>query len=374
MNTFIHTFSISVDITGEECSKLYRYRWMPMNGTCKKKRYESAIIEFCDRGLQIYIMQRDVKEIQNDAEHRPFRMELIVTPYKMLHPNTCLGALTEKNEMVNALKELDICVEKIECNTGIVIRRKYVIRRVDVTCDVLTPSDACSIEIIAATKTADLPYGYHRSEPTEEECATYGWDNRNGSLFYNKKQAVYAKIYNKKENICGRKEYQELGARGLVRFELELTRKFLRREGLLNADSLHKCLMAVMEASEQLFEKYFVENLYSMPMFSVKVLLDYLDKKYGGRDKTYDKLKKFCKMAYQCKKNGVPFTAEECGMSDKAFANRYNKFMDINISPIPAEANIPYIPSVQKMLNGKVENVHWEYAKQQTRGKEVWSV
>lgn len=132
--------------------------------------------------------------------------------------------------------------------------------------------------------------------------------------------------------------------------------------------------MAVMETSEQLFEKYFVENLYSMPMFSVKVLLDYLDKKYGGRDKTYDKLKKFCKLAYQCKKNGVPFTAEECGMSDKAFANRYNKFMDINISPIPAEGNIPYIPSVQKMLNGEVENAHWAYAKQQTRGKEVWSV
>lgn len=374
MKTFIHTFSISVNITTEEYKKLCCYRWMPMKATYKGKRYISSIIEFCDKGLQICAMERTVEEIKYDKEHYPFRIDLIVTPYKLLYPNKSLGAITDKEELFRALKVLHALVSSIEDTTGIDIRRKYKIRRVDVTCDVMTPSDDYSAEIIAAVKTADLPYGYRRSEPTEEEIELYGWDRKNASLFYNKNQSVYAKVYDKKENIREREEYRELEDKGLIRFEIELTRNYLRHKGLLKKDNLTKCLISVMDCSEELFEKYFVENLYNMPMFSLKVLYDYLELKYKGKNKTIDKLKHFCKLAYKCKKAGVPFSAAQCGMSNKVFANCYEKFSDINISPIPAEADIPYIPSVESMLNGTVENKYSWYAQKKTRGKEVWSI
>jgi len=374
MIIFIHTFSLSVNITYEELGKLKCYRWLPLTNTYEGTKYISNIIEFCNNGLQMLIKKREEVEKTFDKKHLPYRMDLVVTPYKLLHSGASLGSITDYDELGEALKILDGLINNIETCTGIVIKGKCKIRRVDITCDVVTPSDEYSREIIAVTKTADLPYGYKKSEPTEEEIERYGWKTENGSLFYNKNQAVYAKIYNKKENIREKSEYHCFKNCGLIRYEIELTRKFLKREGLLEDNNLGRCLTKIMYCGRDLFERYFIDNLYDMPMFSLKVLEDYLNLKFAGKEKTLYKLKKFCREAYKCKRTGLSFTANQCGMSWKEFNNCYKKFEYIGISPIPAENDCPYIPSIRKMLDGGVENKLLYFAGVHTRGKELWYV
>lgn len=374
MKIFIHTFSISVNITREEYRKVISYKWMPLKKSYTGEEYISSVTKFCDSGLRIQIKKRNEQEICYDKGHRPLRMDLIVTPYKLLHPGKCLGAITDLDELRKALKELSTLVDKIEKETGIVIDRNYKIQRVDITCDVVTPSDVYSREIIAASKTADLPYGYLKCEATDEQVEEYGWEREDCSLYYNKNQSLFAKIYDKKKNIQGTDEYADLQKKGLIRYELELTRKFLKQKGLLEQDDLTKCLMSVMNSAEELFKKYFVDNLYKMPAFSLKVLDQYLDMKFAGKVKTIEKLKGFCRAAYRCKKQRMTFDATQCGMSDKAFDNCCKKLEDINISPIPAEADCPYIPSIEDLLEGVVENKLLWFADRHTRGKELWFI
>ena len=374
MRIFIHTFSISVNITKEEYRKLISYKWMPLQKSYKSKDYFSSVIEFCDNGLQIQIKKRNEKEICYDKRHRPFRIDLVVTPYKLLHPGKNLGAITDLDELREALKVLSTLIDKIENDTGIVIDSKYKIRRVDITCDVVTPSDAYSHEIIAASKTADLPYGYSKCEATEEQMEEYGWEREDCSLYYNKNQSLFAKIYDKKKNIQGTEAYSDLQQKGLVRYELALTRKFLKGKELLEQDNLVKCLAAVMSSAEELFRAYFLEKLYGMPMLSLKVLDQYLELKYAGKIRTLEKLKRFCRAANSCKKQGLTFSAMQCDMSDKVFENCCEKFEDINVSPIPADNDCPYIPSIEDLLDGTVENKLLWFADKHTRGKELWFI
>lgn len=70
MNPFIHTFSISVNITGEELKILQKkYRWIDLKKSYKNKYYDCSIIEFCNNGLQMQIRKRQEVEIRCDKEH-----------------------------------------------------------------------------------------------------------------------------------------------------------------------------------------------------------------------------------------------------------------------------------------------------------------
>lgn len=372
MNTFIHTFSLSVNITADECKKLYLYKWMPLNNTYKGKKYISAIIEFCSCGLQILLRECHDEEIRYDKKHCPYRMEIVVTPYKLLYPDKCLGAIVGVNDLQKALIRLRDLLENIETDTKISIIKRFRIERVDITCDVITPSDEYSHEIIALLKTADLQYGYKKLEPTELDVKKYGWNQENAYLFYNRNQGVFVKIYNKKENIRGTSEYQELKNKGLLRYEIELTRKYLKKKDFLYEDNLSACLMAIMEHSKELMKQHIISNMYDLPILSQKVLNDYLEIKYGKKEKTYSKLKNFCKMAYKCKLHNKEFSATQCKMSEKVFDNCFRKFEKIGVSPVPADDICPYIPSVTYMLDGLTENRFLYFAEKQTRGKELW--
>lgn len=372
MNVFIHTFSLSVNITYEELSKLYIYRWMPLDNAYKGKKYMATITEFCKEGLQLQIKERTNQEIIYDKEHRPLRMDLIVTPYKLLHPDKCLGKITEIQEMKKAIKALEILIDKVQEDTGILIRRNLKIERVDITCDVVTPSDEYSKEIIAVFKTIRLPYGYHRSILSEEDIDEYCLKSEDGSLFYNKSQNLFAKVYDKKENIKNREEYQEFQKEGLVRYEIELTRKYLKQAKILENENVYTCILNVMQFAEDIFMGFLIDAINDMPMLSGKVLNDYLELKYSGKEKTLEKLRQFSKMAFYCKKRGLEFSPEQCGMSHKAFHNCYKKFIDMGISPIPLDDACPYIPSVESMLNEEIEKKWLRYAQKKTRGKELW--
>lgn len=299
-------------------------------------------------------------------------MELIVTLYKLLYPGKHLGVITGIEELDKALNVLEGLLNQIKDDTGIDIISKYKIQRVDLTCDVETPSDAYSKEIIAASKVAKLPDGYTRFEATEEEMDKYGWEHENASLFYNKNQKVYLKIYDKKENLKGKDEYQDYLDKGLVRYEIAMLRQNLKKYGRLLKEKLGACLRKVMDSARQLFDEYFILNLFDLPMFSWKVLEKYLKKCMKGKEKTLEKMFHFCKIAYQCKRKGTVLTAKQCGMSEEQFLRCYNKFNKLGISPIPAEEECPYIPSIENMLEGQIEPKFAGFAKKKTRGKEIW--
>ena len=372
MKTFIHTCSISVNITWKESQVLQnRYQWMPLNKSYKGKNYDYSITQFCKNGLQIQVRRREKKEIKYDKRHRPFRMDLIITPYKLLYPDVHLGKILNMGQLREALLVLDKMIDRIEQETGIEIKYDYKIQRVDVTCDVETPSDIYSKEIIAAIKTARLPYGYKVPNLSETE-KEFGWNAENASLFYNKNQGAYIKVYDKKENLRYRDEYQKYPVKGLVRYELSLLHKCLANRELLAYEQLGECLKNVMYSGEDLFQEYIIDNLYELPMFSLKVLEDYLDTKLERKEKTLEKMKWFCRTAYKCKKNGVPFTAVRCNMSEGQFRKCCSKFRELGISPIPADDACPYIPSIESMLNGKIENKLAYFADMKTRGKEIW--
>ena len=153
------------------------------------------------------IRKRIEEEVTYDKKHDQFQMELVVTPYKLLHPGKSMGAITTVEDMGKALITLGKILEQIKMDTGINLVsdasniQKYKIQRVDLTCDVKTPSDDYSKEIIAASKVAKLPYGYTRCDVSKDDIEMYGWKRDDACSFYNKNQDVYIKIYNKKENL-----------------------------------------------------------------------------------------------------------------------------------------------------------------------------
>ena len=59
-------------------------------------------------------------------------------------------------------------------------------------------------------------------------------------------------------------------------------------------------------------------------------------------------------------------------MSEGQFRKCCSKFRELGISPIPADDACPYIPSIESMLNGKIENKLAYFADMKTRGKEIW--
>lgn len=381
MNPFIHTFSVIVNITGEELSILVkRYRWIDLKKSYKGKYYDSSIIEFCDKGLQMQIRRRTEKEIKSDNKHNPFQIELVVTPYKLLYPCKNMGAITTLEEMGKAIIALGKLLEQIKMDTGINLIsdaknvQRYKIKRVDLTCDVETPSDDYSKEIIAVSKVVKLPYGYTRCDVSEEDIEMYGWKRENACSFYNKNQDVYIKIYNKKENLKGKEEYRNYLDKGLLRYEISMPRGNLKKQGILLKDKLGECLRKIMDSGKSLFDKYIIQNLPDLSMVSFPILEKLLKKYMSGKEKTLEKMLHLCKIAYKCKKAETVFSAEQCGMSEVQFKNCYRKFSELGVSPIPVEKGLPYIPATESMLNGKIERKFAYFASKKSRGKEIWGL
>lgn len=381
MNPFIHTFSIVVNITGEELGILLkRYRWIDLKKSYKGDYYNYSIIEFCKNGLQMQIRKRIEEEVTYDEKHDQFQIELVVTPYKLLHPGKSMGAITTVEDMGKALITLGKILEQIKIDTGINLVsdasnvQKYKIQRVDLTCDVETPSDDYSKEIIAASKVAKLPYGYTRCDVSKDDIEMYGWKRDDACSFYNKNQDVYIKIYNKKENLKGKEEYEEYLNRGLIRYEISMLRDNLKKQGNLLKDKLGECLRKIMDSAKSLFDKYIISNLHELSMVSFPILKKFLKRYMNGKKKTLEKMLRLCKIAYECKKTETVFNAEQCGISEVQFKNCYMKFAELGVSPIPAKEELPYIPATESMLNSKIEEKIAYFARKKTRGKEIWGL
>ena len=102
---FIHTFSmIKVFKKREEVEQLWKI-YNQKNITEKKV---FRINEFSDKGVRLVI--RDLEKQRKRFEKVTTEVEIIVTPYKLLHNGEALGRLTTEEEYTEAIQELSSAI------------------------------------------------------------------------------------------------------------------------------------------------------------------------------------------------------------------------------------------------------------------------
>ena len=151
---FIHTFSmIKVFKKREEVEQLWKI-YNQKNITEKKV---FRINEFSDKGVRLVI--RDLEKQRKRFEKVTTEVEIIVTPYKLLHNGEALGRLTTEEEYTEAIQELRKILHEIWDTTEVDLQDAEL-NRIDVTYDIVTPSQKYTREIIAALKVMHLKNGY----------------------------------------------------------------------------------------------------------------------------------------------------------------------------------------------------------------------
>ena len=170
---FIHTFSmIKVFKKREEVEQLWKI-YNQKNITEKKV---FRINEFSDKGVRLVI--RDLEKQRKRFEKVTTEVEIIVTPYKLLHNGEALGRLTTEEEYTEAIQELRKILHEIWDTTGVDLQDTEL-NRIDVTYDIVTPSQKYTREIIAALKVMHLKNGY--TPISKEILDKNNWDP---SIFY----------------------------------------------------------------------------------------------------------------------------------------------------------------------------------------------
>ena len=127
-----------------------------------------------------------------------------------------------------------------------------------------------------------------------------------------------------------------------------------------------------MKEAGVIYNENVIEVLDRGDIFSSDVLERYLDRKYQTKERKREKMKQCMKHGNDCKDNQCPVTDEFMG--DKAKTDRITKeYKNMDICPIPAKAECPYIPSIGKMLKDEMHESKYNFVKRHTRGKDVWN-
>lgn len=375
MSSFIHTFSMTTKITIDDlCSLKDAYDELFWNGDTKKY----VLGKYAEQGLRIEIDNCKEKEIQFDRKYVK-KVKMIFTLYKLVYPGMKMGAITEQKDIILAVKNVCNLLQEIYRVSKVDLMRDVKIKRIDVTCDIETPSEEYSKEIIRISKKLHLPYGYHFWIPTQEQVEENDWSLENSILFYNHSQDIQVKIYNKKQDAEVKDILEEkIGEKGLIRLELSLKRNFLKEKLYIrkdNADNivaqLIEVLWEVTRDSSNLLGEYVSDVLYSGEMLSKKIQKSYIERKYGGKDACIKKMLKYIKLVNSDKSN-----AKESYGSSKSIRSIEQKFADINLSPIYTRKECPYIPSLKNVCKGEVDGKVLRYAKTKMIEKSVvyWDI
>ena len=117
-------------------------------------------------------------------------------------------------------------LQEIKNKSGIDLWNETKLKRIDLTKDIETESDAYTMEVIRLSKLALHKTGYHLWVPKKEDIERTGWAEEDSAMFYNHNQEVQAKIYNKFRDFKNIVDVSDL--KGLLRFELSLKRNFLK--------------------------------------------------------------------------------------------------------------------------------------------------
>lgn len=375
MNGFIHTFSLETKISYDD--------FMKLKNTYTNMFWNSEILghiipDYANQGLRIEINNRCNDEIRYDKEHHRKKVNLIFTLYKLLYPGEGMGKLTEKPDIVEAYKKIIDLLKDIAEKSGVDLWRCTKVKRVDVTHDVITPSEEYSREIIRIAKKVLLPYGYEFWEPSGVDKKAKDWDVENAVFFNNHNQEIEAKLYNKKQD---KEVFEQLPEdvkdSGLIRFELTLKRNFLKRkqyiqDGVIEDRDLVRMLIAITEDSGQLLSDYMGDVLSNGEMLSKRILIAYIRRKYKGKEKRIDKMLTYIKL----RNEGAVGDVSKYG-SLVRIRNVEKHFKKLNVSPIYTQKQCPYVPSFDKLFNDLTPDLNFlrmaqTYNKKRGQGYEYW--
>jgi hypothetical protein len=308
--------------------------------------------EYAEKGMRITIYPCTEIERQMDKEHCLNKVEIIFTMYKLLHPGCGMGCVTEGDDIIAAVKKVGELLREIYDKSNVDLLKRAKIDRVDVTCDVMTPSDEYSKEIIRIAKQVVVPYGYKVWNPSEEEQRKHPeWSSDNAAFFNNHSQEIAFKLYNKRaDNNLTMDFREELGSAGLVRFELTLKRNFLRKKRYIGKSitalpDIANMLADITSDAEFLLKEYMGNVLSTGDMLSNRILKKYIKRKCDNKIRRAEKMIRYT----ACISKGKSDTYG----SDKSICKVMQYFEELEISPIYTIDKCPYIPSFEKLISGE---------------------
>lgn len=362
---FVHTFSL---IEKYRSVDEIRALWTTYNRYNLESKTGFQINEYVNQGVRLCI--RYLCPERKHYEQYEAEVEIIVTPYKLINNERALGYLREIREYKEALYRFYEIINKIQAETGVDLKNAKI-RRIDVTRDVITPSSGYTKEIIRTIKIQRLPYGYHAMD---SEIATRNqWNPENAYFYWNKNQNVSVKVYDKVQNLQDYKneEWKELKGKGILRFEVTLEKKSLKKIGDDNTD-LVQLIEMVLECAEQIYDEHVVLPLDTGVMLSEDVLCKYVDRKISQRRKK-EKMRE-CILKCQKEKRNAGILDDSFMGTEKRTEKVWEYFQKLEVSPIPLKAECPYIPSVSQLLYGENEESKkiQKFAVKHTRRKEYW--
>ena len=337
---FIHTFSmIKVFKKREEVEQLWKI-YNQKNITEKKV---FRINEFSDKGVRLVI--RDLEKQRKRFEKVTTEVEIIVTPYKLLHNGEALGRLTTEEEYTEAIQELRKILHEIWDTTEVDLQDAEL-NRIDVTYDIVTPSQKYTREIIAALKVMHLKNGY---TPISKEILD-------------------------KNNFGYMDAMDSIQGKGLLRFEVTLN-KFKKKYKQYDANTIEKALSKTLRHAKEIYFDYVILPLqHTQELLSKELLYRLIEKRINGMKKR-EKMKECIKVCERNKALGIQLDIDFMGTYKKT-KTILSYFNDLSLSPIPLVSDCPFIPSLFTLIFDSDNTDAYEYlyyAKKHTRGKEYWS-
>ena len=349
MNEFIHTVGIETYLSFDQLNGFYKaYGYHDDIYFYDHEEKKRVLCKYADRGFRMEIVIADKKVKQNDPQHRALKANWIVTPAKLLYPGQAMKKLYSVEEYYAACEELYKIIEEIKKDSGVDLLDDAKLRRVDIAKDIETPSEEYTHEVIRLAKKALKQYGYRLMAEVDEEKHKEEWKDKNGVFYYNKSQDVKAKIYNK---IADMKlhDYDITGYSGLLRFELALSKGFLKKEKYmteeyLEDDNLAWILGNALMNAHELLHKHITSPLWSGAMLSKELQKKYIWK-YCGYKKDSEKYRKIIRYRNRHNKKDDKKSTDR-----KSVVRRY--YLDMGLSPLYCSDAVRYIPSFADLLNG----------------------
>ena len=342
MNEFIHTFSVITHLYLSEKNALERAYREDFFYHSEERKF--VLSKYAADGLRTQIEFNPKKEKQYDNKHLDCKVELIITPAKLLYPGEAMQKLFEPADYIRAIEQLKLLLQKIELCAGVNLWKEVKIKRIDIAKDITTPSDAYSQEVIRLAKKALYKTGYKLWTPTESDIEKSSWEESNSILFRNHNQGVNSKIYNKLEDMRNQNLNTE-NVSGLLRFELSLKKDYLKQQTNdavkhLGFDELTALLCDTLEQADPLMQNYLIDPLWSGEMLSKDLQKKRIRCYCKGKE---ERRKKMLAYRRKCNKNN----AEPIDRSERIL----EQFTKINLSPIYTSDEFCGIPSFSDLFS-----------------------
>jgi hypothetical protein len=250
--------------------------------------------------------------------------------------------LFHKEDYITACTHLASILQEIELISSVCLWKETKMHRLDLTKDIETPSEDYSREVIRLAKQSLYKTGYHLWIPAEADVQATGWAEEDSCLFNNHNQDINAKIYNKLADIKQR-QYDTKDLKGLLRFELSLKRKFLKKQGLISSSdipfsALPDLLCKALDQADELMKAHMVS-----PMWSGNFLSKELQKQY---------IRNYCK-SKKAKRKKMMMYRKKCNSGSTPERDKAAEyFEEICLSPWYTTDEIRYIPSFSNLVAG----------------------